>query len=828
MSCAQCEEAQATVRCLDEKLDYCGSCSQQLHSKKARKHHQLEPIVPTPPCDECETALAKLECLDCGGGKIPLLFCFNCCSKLHSRSARAGHSVQRFGIGKPPTSLLVDLGQLKREDLRRGHCIGSVKTEPGFKEVIDLTVEKDEVMKQSGSEQLKRVKTEHGEPQKGTTKAASSRAAAGPNLRKCKVETEPKSQEDPLRRDVKREQDGDGPRLRRATTVPNYADPSELDGSEDQGGNSSESSSDSDGEFRGTRRIKRGSVTVEAFVVDATDQDNTGPTHTGELPEEPASGIRFRIRKMLELGLHPDTPEIEAQQALKNAQRLLTKHNLEQAEVMEGNLTDTTSLAGGMRVVELRAKGRAKLGRMESWVLELGWVISENFDTQFFFNSGSSRKPVKVVFYGISQNADCSGYAFAATFNRITIMSANYIIKSADGYDEAEKENRGLTTRVARANYRRGIVAGLREAVKHAGRGTKPKPDGGNEKPKPKTETDDDDGYFSLEEGEDYGSDSSGIEEEEEIEKPKKFSCEAMAITALVQHSKKVGEEFLKSKGIKVRTRSQPNRPLAWNQDAFVQGKKDAESIDINQKALEDVKCRKEKKRKKFRAMENCTLLLRSSTAKLGSFQGRKDVGNITNFWRLRQKMVLRSNRASMEKEDVGNEFQQQLRRCVMRTGLLMSPLLSSTAVSFFDDHCGRAIAVEADNMAANSGAMSDIWSGSFTFEFLRGVGVPLADLDPATAQLAITFLGPLFAFFNLLFIFRIVMSWYPQIPVNKFPFVLAYAPTEPILGPTRRLIPPVGGVDVSPVIWVALMSFINEILLGKQGLFVLLSQQQS
>ena len=33
---------------------------------------------------------------------------------------------------------------------------------------------------------------------------------------------------------------------------------------------------------------------------------------------------------MLELGLHPDTPDFEAQQALKNAQRLLTKHNLQQ------------------------------------------------------------------------------------------------------------------------------------------------------------------------------------------------------------------------------------------------------------------------------------------------------------------------------------------------------------------------------------------------------------------------------------------------------------------------------------------------------------------
>lgn len=102
-----------------------------------------------------------------------------------------------------------------------------------------------------------------------------------------------------------------------------------------------------------------------------------------------------------------------------------------------------------------------------------------------------------------------------------------------------------------------------------------------------------------------------------------------------------------------------------------------------------------------------------------------------------------------------------------------------------------------------------------------------LADLDPSLARLLISILGPVFTSLNLLFIIRIVMSWYPQLPVDKLPYIIAFAPTEPVLEPTRKLIPPVGGVDVSPVIWVALMSFLNEVLLGQQGLLVLLSQQQ-
>ncbi|XP_075490759.1 protein COFACTOR ASSEMBLY OF COMPLEX C SUBUNIT B CCB3, chloroplastic [Primulina tabacum] len=102
-----------------------------------------------------------------------------------------------------------------------------------------------------------------------------------------------------------------------------------------------------------------------------------------------------------------------------------------------------------------------------------------------------------------------------------------------------------------------------------------------------------------------------------------------------------------------------------------------------------------------------------------------------------------------------------------------------------------------------------------------------LMDLDPATAKLAIGFLGPFFSAFGFLFILRIVMSWYPKLPVDKFPYVVAYAPTEPLLVQTRKLIPPLGGVDVTPVVWFGLVSFVSEILVGPQGLLVLWSQQQ-
>ncbi|TVU36998.1 hypothetical protein EJB05_18960 [Eragrostis curvula] len=112
------------------------------------------------------------------------------------------------------------------------------------------------------------------------------------------------------------------------------------------------------------------------------------------------------------------------------------------------------------------------------------------------------------------------------------------------------------------------------------------------------------------------------------------------------------------------------------------------------------------------------------------------------------------------------------------------------------------------------------------SLELYRTVAV-LGDLDPATAKTVAGVAGPALSALGFLFILRIVMSWYPRLPVTKFPYVLAYAPTEPFLAVTRKVIPPLGGVDVTPVVWFGLVSFLNEILVGPQGLLVLLSQQQ-
>lgn len=79
--------------------------------------------------------------------------------------------------------------------------------------------------------------------------------------------------------------------------------------------------------------------------------------------------------------------------------------------------------------------------------------------------------------------------------------------------------------------------------------------------------------------------------------------------------------------------------------------------------------------------------------------------------------------------------------------------------------------------------------------------------------------MGPLLAIMSFLFVFRIVLTWYPQVEFGKFPWILIYWPTEPLLIAMRKLIPPIGGVDITPIIWFGVVSLARELLLGQQGL---------
>lgn len=89
--------------------------------------------------------------------------------------------------------------------------------------------------------------------------------------------------------------------------------------------------------------------------------------------------------------------------------------------------------------------------------------------------------------------------------------------------------------------------------------------------------------------------------------------------------------------------------------------------------------------------------------------------------------------------------------------------------------------------------------------------------------SIALLSLSLLLGAMTFLFIFRIVLTWYPQVDLEKFPFNLVKIPTEPFLAPTRKIIQPLGGVDITPILWVGIFSLLRELLLGQQGIFTMM-----
>ena len=82
--------------------------------------------------------------------------------------------------------------------------------------------------------------------------------------------------------------------------------------------------------------------------------------------------------------------------------------------------------------------------------------------------------------------------------------------------------------------------------------------------------------------------------------------------------------------------------------------------------------------------------------------------------------------------------------------------------------------------------------------------------------------LGISLSYLTVVFLIRLILTWYPKIELNKGLWLLISIPSNSILNLTRKLIPPIGGVDVGPVIWIGVISFLREILVGQQGLLKL------
>ncbi|MEK4711377.1 MULTISPECIES: YggT family protein [Sporosarcina] len=72
---------------------------------------------------------------------------------------------------------------------------------------------------------------------------------------------------------------------------------------------------------------------------------------------------------------------------------------------------------------------------------------------------------------------------------------------------------------------------------------------------------------------------------------------------------------------------------------------------------------------------------------------------------------------------------------------------------------------------------------------------------------------------YSILLIIYILMSWIPASRETKFGIILGKI-TEPYLGFFRKFIPPLGMIDISPIVGIFALRFISD---GVEAIFMML-----
>ena len=55
-----------------------------------------------------------------------------------------------------------------------------------------------------------------------------------------------------------------------------------------------------------------------------------------------------------------------------------------------------------------------------------------------------------------------------------------------------------------------------------------------------------------------------------------------------------------------------------------------------------------------------------------------------------------------------------------------------------------------------------------------------------------------------------------------NFPTKSPIYPRSLFLVPTRKVIPPLGGIDITPIVWLGIITLLREVLLGQQGIITM------
>ncbi|HBK98002.1 MAG TPA: YggT family protein [Microcoleaceae bacterium UBA10368] len=77
------------------------------------------------------------------------------------------------------------------------------------------------------------------------------------------------------------------------------------------------------------------------------------------------------------------------------------------------------------------------------------------------------------------------------------------------------------------------------------------------------------------------------------------------------------------------------------------------------------------------------------------------------------------------------------------------------------------------------------------------------------------TTLSSFLTIYLYLMIFRVLLTWFPNIDWSSAPFSILSQLTDPYLNLFRSIIPPLGGIDFSPLIAFFVLQFGSEFLIS-------------
>ncbi|MBW4563203.1 MAG: YggT family protein [Mojavia pulchra JT2-VF2] len=79
--------------------------------------------------------------------------------------------------------------------------------------------------------------------------------------------------------------------------------------------------------------------------------------------------------------------------------------------------------------------------------------------------------------------------------------------------------------------------------------------------------------------------------------------------------------------------------------------------------------------------------------------------------------------------------------------------------------------------------------------------------------NLLITTLVTFIQIYNVLLIIRVLLTWFPNIDFYSQPFAALAQITDPYLNLFRSIIPPLGGMDFSPILAFIVLSLAGDLL---------------